>query len=135
MFKRLKKKKCERKVMLGQMGKRKQQAVTLGHVLVGVLNPGGCSHTRFFVVFVLHREKGYFPEPGRRISIAWPSSSAAHMTSNAGKPLKTAQKEVREEMMGTGRNTNISFHHCCRVLQALCTLQMIILTEFHIPLI
>lgn len=71
--------------------------MTLGHVLVGALNPGGCSHTQLFVVFVLHREAGYFPEPGRRISVAWPPSPAAHMTSTAGKPRMTApEKEVHE---------------------------------------
>lgn len=80
--------------MHGSMGKRKQQAVTLGHVLVGALNPGGCSHTQLFVVFALHREAGYFPELGWRISVAWPPSPAAHMTSIEGKPPKTAQKEV-----------------------------------------
>lgn len=68
------------------MGRRKQQAVTLGHVLVGALNPGGCSHTQLFVVFALHREAGYFPEQGRRISVARPPSPAAHMTSAVGKP-------------------------------------------------
>lgn len=78
------------------MGRRTQQAVTLGHVLVGALNPGGCSHTQLFVVFVLHREAGYFPELRRRISVAWPPSPAAHMTNTIGKPLKTAQKEVRK---------------------------------------
>lgn len=74
------------------MGKRKQQAVTLGHVLVGALNPGGCSHTQLFVVFVLHREAGYFPELWRRISIAWPPSPAAHMISNEGKPPEDGPK-------------------------------------------
>lgn len=72
-----------------------RQAATLGRVLVGALSPGGCSHTRLFVVFVLRREEGYFPEPGRRISVAWPPSPAAHMISNAGKPPKMAQGEVR----------------------------------------
>lgn len=72
------------------MDKRKQYAVTLGHFLVGALNPGGCSHTWLFVVFLLHMEEGYFPELERRISIGWPLSPAAHMTGNIGKPLKTA---------------------------------------------
>lgn len=80
------------------MGRREQQAVTLGHVLVGALNPGGCSHTQLFVVFVLHREAGYFPELGRRISVAWPPSPAAHMTSAAGKPPNMNKKRyVRDE--------------------------------------
>lgn len=83
-----------RRVMRGYMGWKEQQAVTLGHVLVGALNPGGCSHTQLFVVFVLHSQARYFPEPGRRISVAWPPSPAAHMTSAAGKPRMMAQKEV-----------------------------------------
>lgn len=78
------------------MGRSEQQAVTLGHVLVGALNPGGCSHTQPFVVFTLHRETGYFPELGWRISVAWPPSPAAHMTSVVGKPPVMAQKEVRK---------------------------------------
>ncbi|CAB1441109.1 unnamed protein product [Pleuronectes platessa] len=73
---------------------RREQEVTLGHVLVGALNPGGCSYTRLFVVFALHREAGYFPELGRRISVAWPPSPAAHMTGTVGKPPKMAQKEL-----------------------------------------
>lgn len=74
------------------MDKRKHHTVTLGRVLVRALNPAGCSHTRLFVVFLLRREEGYFPEPERRISIARPPSPAAHMTGNAGKPLKTSRK-------------------------------------------
>lgn len=88
-----------RGVTHGWMGESERaserQAATLGRVLVGALSPGGCSHTRLFVVFVQRREEGYFPEPGRRISVAWPPSPAAHMISNAGKPPKMAQGEVR----------------------------------------
>lgn len=91
------------------MVKRKQQAVTLGHVLVGAQNPGGCSHTQFFVVFVLRREAGYFPELERRISIAWLPSPAAHMISNIGKPPKTAQGEVREGCWGRGETGTSAF--------------------------
>lgn len=81
------------------MDKRKHHTVTLGRVLVGALNPAGCSHTRLFVVFLLRREEGYFPEPERRISIARPPSPAAHMTGNAGKPPEDVPKErhVRDD--------------------------------------
>lgn len=74
--------------------------MTLGHVLVGALNPGGCSHTQLFVVFVLHREAGYFPVLGRRINVAWPPSPAAHMTGTAGKPRMMAKKKksMRDRM-------------------------------------
>lgn len=84
--------------------------MTLGHVLVGALNPGGCSHTQLFVVFVLHSQARYFPEPGRRISVAWPPSPAAHMTSTAGKPRMMAQKEVRQggREQGEKRNNRLS---------------------------
>lgn len=83
-----------RGVTHGWMDESERQAATVGRVLVGALSPGGCSHTWLFVVFVLRREEGYFPEPGRRISVAWPPSPAAHMISNAGKPPKMAQGEV-----------------------------------------
>lgn len=47
---------------------------------------------RLFVVLLLRREEGYFPEPQRRISIARPPSAAAHMTGDAGKPPKTSHR-------------------------------------------
>lgn len=99
------------------MDKRKRHTVTLGPVLVGALNPAGCSHTRLFVVFLLRREEGYFPEPERRISIARPPSPAAHMTGNAGKPPKTSRKRGMWGMMGSGARHQSSSpqQHCSRV--------------------
>lgn len=68
----------------------------------GSWTSSGGSAEPLFVVFLLRREEGYFPEPERRISIARPPSPAAHMTSNAGKPLKTSRKRGTWWMMGSG---------------------------------
>lgn len=101
------------------MDKRKHHTVTLGRVLVGAPDPAGCSHTRLFVVFLLRREEGYFPEPERRISIARPPSPAAHMTGNAGKPLKTSRKRDTWGMMGSGARHQ---HQLSAALQQGCRL-------------
>lgn len=109
----------EERVMRGKMG----AGCDSWTCSAGAARPGGWSrsHTQLFVVFLLHREAGYFPEPGRRISVAWPPSPAAHMTSVVGKPLKMAQKT----RMWAKKGANIHFFQNSGALQAPWRLQLV----------